>query len=308
MSTARTTTVRSSSAAATTGTTDGSPARTHRAPRRRAASRAVATLAIAALAAGGLAACADDAAPGMAGTQGSTSTGPTSTGATSDAAVTGRLVVLAAASLEPVLTELGAELEAAHTGLKIDFSFAASSALAEQVVAGAPADVLLTASAATMKTAAEHVTDQAVFAGNTLVIVTPPDNPGKVATLKDLTNNDLRLALCAEEVPCGAAAAQVIEKAGLKVTPDTYSENVTAALQLAVSGEVDAALVYTTDAKDAGDDVLTIEFPEASTVVNDYLVATVAEAPNAAAAKAFRDLLASERGRSALAEAGFRLP
>ncbi|WP_206188169.1 molybdate ABC transporter substrate-binding protein [Sanguibacter sp. HDW7] len=303
MSTARTTIVRSSSATAPTGTTDCGPARIHRAPRRRAASRAVATLALAALAAGGLAACADDAAPGTAGTQGATSTG-----ATSDAAVTGRLVVLAAASLEPVLTKLGAELEAAHTGLKIDFSFAASSALAEQVVAGAPADVLLTASAATMKTAAEHVTDQAVFAGNTLVIVTPPDNPGKVANLKDLTNNDLRLALCAEEVPCGAAAAQVIEKAGLKVTPDTYSENVTAALQLAVSDEVDAALVYTTDAKDAGDDVLTIEFPEASTVVNDYLVATVAEAPNAAAAKAFRDLLASERGRSALAEAGFRLP
>lgn len=303
MSNACTRTVRLPSATSPLGATDSRTGGRRHTRSHRGAARAIAALVLATLAAGGLAACADDAAPGTAGTQGAASTG-----ATSDAAVTGRLVVLAAASLEPVLTKLGAELEAAHTGLKIDFSFAASSALAEQVVAGAPADVLLTASAATMKTAAEHVTDQAVFAGNTLVIVTPPDNPGKVATLKDLTNDDLRLALCAEEVPCGAAAAQVIEKAGLKVTPDTYSENVTAALQLAVSGEVDAALVYTTDAKDAGDDVLTIEFPEASTVVNDYLVATVAEAPNAAAAKAFRDLLASERGRSALADAGFRLP
>lgn len=302
MSTARTSIVRRSAATSPSGT----PVRPADSARgRRAASRAVATLALAALAAGGLAACADDAAPGTAGTQGATSTGA---GATSSAAVTGHLVVLAAASLAPVLTELGDDLEAAHPGLQIDFSFAASSALAEQVVAGAPADVLLTASAATMTTAAEHVVDKAVFAGNTLVIVTPPDNPGKVATLEDLTDGDLRLALCAEEVPCGAAAAQVIDKAGLTITPDTYAENVTAALTLAVAGEVDAALVYTTDAKDAGDDVLMIELPEASAVVNDYLVATVADAPNPTAARAFRDLLTSERGRSALADAGFRLP
>src|SRR5699024_2546423 len=121
-----------------------------------------------------------------------------------------------------------------------------------------------------------------------------------VATLTDLENGALRLALCAEEVPCGAAAATVSEKAGLTITPDTYAENVTAALALAVTGEVDAALVYTTDAKDDGEAVRTIEGPEASCVVNDYLVATVAEAPNPAAAAAFRALLGYERGRAAL--------
>ncbi|WP_102509809.1 molybdate ABC transporter substrate-binding protein [Sanguibacter massiliensis] len=278
---------------------------------RQIASRHVAALALAALAASGLVACAD-AAPSSGTASGTASFSGASSGTVSPSgttpAVAGRLVVLAAASLQPALTELGDELEAAHPGLQIDFSFAASSALAEQVVAGAPADLLLTASAATMTTAAERVTDQAVFAGNTLVIVTPPDNPGKVATLTDLENGDLRLALCAEEVPCGAAAAQVIEQAGLTVTPDTYAENVTAALTLAVTGEVDAALVYTTDAKDAGEAVRTIEVPEAASVVNDYLVATVAEAPNPAAAAAFRALLDSERGRAALTDAGFRVP
>lgn len=274
---------------------------TRQARTRRVASRHVAALALAALAASGLVACAN-AAPSSGASSGTASPSGTTP------AVAGRLVVLAAASLEPVLTELGDELEAAHPGLQIDFSFAASSALAEQVVAGAPADLLLTASAQTMTTAAEHVTDQAVFAGNTLVIVTPPDDPGKVATLTDLENGDLRLALCAEEVPCGAAAATVIEKAGLTITPDTYAENVTAALTLAVTGEVDAALVYTTDAKDAGEAVRTIEVPEAASVVNDYLVATVAEAPNPAAAAAFRALLDSERGRAALTDAGFRVP
>lgn len=303
MSTARTSTVHLPSATSPSGTTDSRTGGRRHTRNRRGAARAIVALALATLVTGGLTACADDPAPRVAETDGATIAGAAST-----PAVTGRLVVLAAASLEPVLTELGTELESAHRGLQIDYSFAASSALAEQVIAGAPADVLLTASAATMRTAAEHVTDEAVFAGNTLVIVTPPDNPGKIATLKDLTNGDLRLALCAEEVPCGAAAAQVIEKAGLTITPDTYAENVTAALTLALTGEVDAALVYTTDAKDAGDDVLAFDFPEASAVVNDYLVATVADAPNPAAAKAFRDLLASERGRSALADAGFRLP
>jgi len=278
----------------------------------RRPARLVSSLALVALAAAGLAACGggDDAATLASGaaSSGAQAPGATSTPSAAEAAVSGRLVVLAAASLEPVLTELGGELEDAHPGLQIDFSFAASSALAEQVVAGAPADVLLTASAVTMQTAAEHVTDEAVFAGNTLVIVTPPDNPGGVTSLADLTDDDLRLALCAEEVPCGAAAAQVLANAGLTVTPDTYAENVTAALTLAVTGEVDAALVYTTDAADAGEDVRTIEFPEAAAVVNDYLVATVAEAPNPDAAAAFRAFLGSERGRAALADAGFRLP
>ena len=280
---------------------------------RQIASRHVAAHALAALAASGLAACADAVPSSSGASSGTASSSGVSSGTVSPSgattpAVEGRLVVLAAASLEPVLTELGDELEAANPGLQIDFSFAASSALAEQVVAGAPADLLLTASAQTMTTAAEHVTDPTGFVGNTLVIVTPPDDPGKVATLKDLETGDLRLALCAEEVPCGVAAATVIEKAGLTITPDTYAENVTAALALAVTGEVDAALVYTTDAKDAGEAVRTIEVPEAASVVNDYLVATVAEAPNPAAAAAFRALLGSERGRAALTDAGFRVP
>ncbi|MGP7959260.1 molybdate ABC transporter substrate-binding protein [Sanguibacter sp. A247] len=282
---------------------------------RSAVRRTLAFVAGATILAAGASACADAAAP-TGGPAAPSATPPAvDAAAPSPAApgptpahLTGHLVVLAASSLEPVLAPLSAELEAAHPDLKVDLSFAASSALAEQIAAGAPADLLLTASSATMAKAGPDVTDPAVLAGNTLVIVTPPDNPGRITTLADLENRDLRLALCAVEVPCGAAAARVVADAGLTLTPDTYAPNATAALTLARTGEVDAALVYTTDAKDAGSDVATVVIPEAADVVNDYLVATAAEAPNPAAAAAFRALLTSDRGSAALADAGFLLP
>lgn len=281
------------------------------------ASRAglAAVLAVGALA---LAACGSgDAGSGATGNSdaatdaGSGATSGATGGATDDATagdLSGDLTVFAAASLHGVFTELGDTLMAANPDLTVTFSFAASSALAEQVNSGAPADVLATASAATMEQVGDLVVDPVTFATNTLVIVTPADNPGGVTGLADFTNPDLRIAVCAEEVPCGAAAAKVFTAAGLTPSVDTYAENVTAALTLASTGEVDAALVYATDALSAGDAVTTIEFPEAAEAVNANLVGVLADAPNPAAAQAFVDLVLSPEGADVLRSAGFGTP
>ncbi len=81
-----------------------------------------------------------------------------------------------------------------------------------------------------------------------------------------------------------------------------------AALTKVQLGEVDAALVYATDVEAAGDGVEGIEFPESGKAVNDYPIVTLKEAPNAAAARAFVDLVRGPDGQRALADAGFRAP
>lgn len=235
---------------------------------------------------------------------------PSSEGPASSTAdeVMGDLTVFAAASLQGVFEELATTFEEQHPGVTVTLNFAASSALAEQVNAGAPVDVLATASASTMEQAAAEVTDPVTFASNTLVIVTPSDNPGAVSGLADFADPDLTLAVCAVEVPCGAAAEKVFTAAAITPAADTFAENVTATLNLAVSGEVDASLVYATDAQGAGDTVTTITFPESAEAVNDNLIAAAAAAPNAAAAQAWLDLVLSDEGAAVLTAAGFDLP
>ncbi len=243
-----------------------------------------------------------------AGPSGSSSDAPAEESTTQAPALTGDLAVFAAASLEGVFTELGTLLEEQNPELTVTFNFAASSALAQQVIAGAPADVLATASAATMTEAEAETGEPVTFASNVLVIVTPPDNPGSVTGLTDFANADLRIALCAVEVPCGAAADKIFRATGIVPAPDTFEANVTATLNRAVSGEVDAALVYRTDALGAGESVGTIEFPESADEVNNNLIAPLTAAPNPEAAAAFIALVSSPEGQVVLSDAGFILP
>jgi molybdate transport system substrate-binding protein len=235
----------------------------------------------------------------------------TTPGASAGSAVTGGITVFAAASLTESFTRLGADFEAANPGAKVAFNFAGSSALAQQIDQGAPADVFASAAPATMK----QVTDTGaatgtptVFVRNVLQIAVPKGNPGRITGLADFGEADKKIALCAEQVPCGAAAKKVFEAAGVIPAPDTLEQDVKAALTKVKLGEVDAALVYRTDVKSAGDEVEGIEFPEADRAVNDYPITALAKAPNAAGAKAFVDFVLSAKGRAVLDEAGFAAP
>ena len=224
--------------------------------------------------------------------------------------VTGTVTVFAAASLTGAFTEIGEQFEADHPGVTVVFSFGASSGLAQQVVAGAPADVFAAASPATMQvvTDAGDAADPQVFVRNRLQIAVPPDNPGGVTGLADFGRSELTLALCAEEVPCGAAAAKVFTATGIQPAPDTLEQDVKAALSKVVLGEVDAALVYRTDVLAAGTDVRGLSFPEADQAVNDYPLVALSGAPNPAAADAFVAHVLSDEGQQVLADAGFDRP
>ncbi|MFG1613166.1 molybdate ABC transporter substrate-binding protein [Nonomuraea wenchangensis] len=222
----------------------------------------------------------------------------------------GEVTVFAAASLTGTFTELGKTFETAHPGTTVRFNFGSSATLAQQIVQGAPADVFAAASPATMKTVidASLAASPVTFVRNKLQIAVPKDNPAKVDELKDLTDAKVKVALCAEQVPCGAAAVKALDAAGLKVTPVTLEQDVKATLTKVELGEVDAALVYRTDVIASAGKVTGIEFPEADQAINDYPIATLAKAPAGDLAGQFVDLVLSQQGKDVLTKAGFEAP
>lgn len=169
------------------------------------------------------------------------------------------LVVFAAASLTNAMQDIGKDFEA-RSGHKVKFSFAASSALAKQIEAGAQAQVYLSADEQWMDYLAERkliVADTRVsLLGNSLVLVTPTDSAVNV-DLKaglDLAGmlGDGRLATGdPAHVPVGKYAKAALTHLGMwtAIEPKLVrADSVRAALVLVERGEVPMGIVYGTDA------------------------------------------------------------
>ncbi|WP_329522486.1 molybdate ABC transporter substrate-binding protein [Spirillospora sp. NBC_01491] len=240
-----------------------------------------------------------------------TGCGDTGDGEASSASGGRTLTVFAAASLTETFTALGAAFEGSHPGLKVRFNFGGSSTLAKQITEDAPADVFAAASPATMK----PVTDDGaasgpprVFARNRLVIAVPKDDPGKIHGLPDLIGPTLKVVLCAEQVPCGAAAKKAAAAAGVTIRPVSQEQDVKAVLTKVRLGEADAGLVYRSDVKAASPQVKGIEFAESAKAINDYPIAALAKAPQPGPAGEFVRLVLSQQGRTVLTGAGFESP
>ena len=223
----------------------------------------------------------------------------------------GNVIVFAAASLKESFTALGKQFEKAHPGTKVTFSFGGSDSLAASITGGAPADVFAAASPKTMAIVTDKkdaVGTPATFVRNQLEIATLPGNPDKVASLKDLTKSGLKVVLCDKTVPCGAAAQKALDASSLELTPVSYEQDVKSALTKVELKEADAAVVYKTDVKAAGDKVEGVEFPESAKAINDYPIALLKDSRNATTAKAFIALVQSAEGQKVLTSAGFLKP
>jgi molybdate transport system substrate-binding protein len=241
----------------------------------------------------------------------SSGTGSDTAASGSSAKLSGTVTVFAAASLQESFTTLGKEFEKEHPGTKVVFNFGGSDTLAASITGGAPADVFAAASTKTMAIVTgrkDAAGTPATFVRNQLEIATLPGNPDKIASLKDLTKSGLKVVLCDKTVPCGSAAQTALEASGLELTPVSYEQDVKSALTKVELKEADAAVVYKTDVKAAGDKVEGVDFPESAAAVNDYPVALLENAPNPTTAKAFIELVKSAEGQKVLTEAGFLKP
>ena len=220
------------------------------------------------------------------------------------------LTVYAAASLTASFEELEKQFEDAHPEVDVKLDLDGSSALVARISEGAEADVFASADTANMDKLVEADLadgDPSEFATNTLMIAVPPGNPAGVTGLADLAKDGLNLVLCQPEVPCGSAAHQIADGAGVELKPVSEVENVKQVLSAVEEGEADAGLVYVTDVTDAGDKVEGIEFDEADTVVNHYPIVAVEGSKNADVAREWIDFVLGD-GQSVLEAAGFGPP
>jgi molybdate transport system substrate-binding protein len=224
------------------------------------------------------------------------------------------ITVFAAASLREVFEDLGKAFEA-KSGVKVHVNLAGSQELRTQIENGAKPDVFASADQKHMDALlkAKLVTAPKVFARNTPVIIVPRDNPAKIASFQDLPKAK-KIVIGVPEVPIGNYTLQILDKAGTdfkqKVLANVASRelNVRQVLAKVTLGEADAGVVYRTDAMAGKDKVAIIDIPAKVNVVAEYPVAVLAKAPEAAAARAFVDLLLSADGQKRLAAAGFVAP
>lgn len=223
------------------------------------------------------------------------------------------ITVFAAASATDVLTTLAKQYEASHP-VKVRLSFASSSVLARQIEEEAPCDLFLSADQQWMDYLAKKNKIQAGsrkdIVGNRLVIVTPAKKPLAVKMEKGFDFAGAftgRLALGdPDHVPAGVYAKAALQSLGWwealknRLAP---AENVRAAVKLVELGEVDAGIVYFSDAKASGKVVIAGEFAESTHEPIRYPVAlTVASKPEA---KGFLDFVAGKQAAAVWATAGF---
>ena len=201
--------------------------------------------------------------------------------------------VFAAVSLTDALTEIGSNYER-ETGTKVVFNFGASSVLARQIERGAPADLFLSADEAKMNQL--DVVDRVSVLSNTLVIIgakSPRELTGKRVALAEPSS-----------VPAGIYAREYLTKLGIwsEIAPHVVpAENVRGALAAVESGNVDAAIVYKTDAKRGFD----FEVPREEGPRISYPFAIVPDAENRDGAKKFLDYLTSKAALDVFVKHGF---
>lgn len=171
------------------------------------------------------------------------------------------LTVFAAASMKNALDDIDAAYTA-RTGVKINVSYAASSALAKQIEQGAPADVFVSADTDWMDYAISKKTinepTRVNLLGNSIVLIAPKDSRIDNVTIAqgfDLAKlaGDAKIATGdVKAVPVGKYAKAALEKLGARQAAEpkfAMAESVRAALTLVARGEAALGIVYSTDAK-----------------------------------------------------------
>ena len=225
------------------------------------------------------------------------------------------IVVSASSSLTDVFTELAAAFEE-ERGVTVSLNFASSSALATQIIEGAPADVFASANERQMQLVVDagEAEESRVFAQNEIVVVAPAGRES-VSSFEDLAGEGVRLVLAGPEVPVGVYAREAVAAASAagefgvnfeeRVMSNVVSEeaNVRVVLAKVELAEADAGIVYATDAAIAGDAVQSYRIPNGYAPPARYFIAVLDEA--ASPAREFVDYVLSAEGQTVLERYGF---
>jgi molybdate transport system substrate-binding protein len=220
-----------------------------------------------------------------------------------------QITVFAASSLTEVFAEIEAIFEADHPGIDVVVNAGGSSSLAAQIEGGAPADVFAAADTDTMLRLTDGGSVESrpiVFARNRLAIAVEPGNPTGIVGLDDLADEDLTVVLAAPEVPAGAYAALVLERADVTVEVASYEQSVRSVAAKVALGEADAGIVYRTDILASAGELAEVVIADEQNISAVYPIVTIDEADGDS--DAFVDVVLGPDGQAVLLAAGFELP
>jgi molybdate transport system substrate-binding protein len=228
------------------------------------------------------------------------------------------LTVFAAASLQRVFEDLGAQFRSAHPSAQLTFQFAGTQTLATQIEHGARADVFAAADEKHLLRLSRmgRIASSAPFAGNEVVLVVDADSAPLLTTFEDLPGAD-RIVVGTPEVPIGEYTQQILAAAS-KTLGSQFSNLVNAKVvskELSVAqvlnkialGEAQAGFVYRSDVVHLANRIRVIAIPRMYQVPVTYLMGTIRGTKHPALADDWVALVHSPVGRERLQAAGLLL-
>jgi molybdate transport system substrate-binding protein len=225
------------------------------------------------------------------------------------------ITVSAAISLKNAFEEIGKIFEKKHPGTKVRFNFSASGDLARQIEAGAPVDLFASAAQKDMDDIDQKglITSgsRMNFAGNSVVLVKPATSRIRIELFEDLQKPEVKKIVIGnpKSVPAGRYAEEVLKYLHLREAVRdklVFAEHVRQALDYVARNEVDAAMVYSTDAMIRPKEVrIVTKAPDRSHQPIVYPIGIVKESKNHSLAKEFITLVLSTEGKNLLRKYGF---
>ncbi|HUG93121.1 MAG TPA: molybdate ABC transporter substrate-binding protein [Planctomycetaceae bacterium] len=212
------------------------------------------------------------------------------------------ILVLAAASTADALRE-AADVFERDTGVRVRISSGPSNGLAQQILSGAPADIHISAAERWMTALddAGFVAESRPFLSNRLVLAVPRGSPAALRTPDDLSADAVqRVALAGEDVPDGAYAEQALRSLGVFASLQSKrrlvrGHDVRAVLSYVERGEVDAGIVYASDARASQAVEVVHTFDPATHDAIIYPVGLLKSGADRAAARRFFEFLDTPR-------------
>lgn len=224
------------------------------------------------------------------------------------------IVVSAAASMTDALREIQAGFEAENPTVKLKLNVGSSGTLQQQIEQGAPADLFISAAAGPMDNLVKKgLVEQSavkVLATNKVVLVRGKAADDVVKSWEDLTSDKVKRIAVGNpgHVPVGQYAKSVLERMNLWSAVEkrlVLGEDVRQVLNYVESGEVQAGIVYSTDAATSAKVIVLAEAPAGSHAPVVYPMAVLKESRNGARARELALYLLSEKGKQVLAKYGF---
>jgi molybdate transport system substrate-binding protein len=225
------------------------------------------------------------------------------------------ITISAAISLKNAFEDIATVFQERNPGAKLLFNFGASGDLARQIEAGAPVDVFASAAQKDMDDIGRKglvaSNSRKNFVGNAVVLIKPANSNIPINSLEDLRRREVgKIAIGnPKTVPAGRYAEEVLRHFNLQEVLKErliFAENVRQVLDYVARGEVDAGLVYSTDAMVRSKEVkVVMKLPEDSHQPVVYPIGVIKGTKEESLSRAFVDLVVSAEGQRILTKYGF---